>query len=57
MSMSDADTTPAIEAEAISKRFGGTVALHDASFRCQPGSIHALIGENGAGKSTLIKIF
>ena len=55
--MSDADTTPAIEAEAISKRFGGTVALHDASFRCQPGSIHALIGENGAGKSTLIKIF
>ena len=45
-----------VEARAVEKRFGGTVALNKASFRCQPGSIHALIGENGAGKSTLIKI-
>ncbi|MEZ4671286.1 MAG: sugar ABC transporter ATP-binding protein [Anaerolineae bacterium] len=47
----------AVEAWDISKHFGGTIALNKASFRCQPGSIHALIGENGAGKSTLIKIF
>jgi ribose transport system ATP-binding protein len=49
--------TPAIEAREVSKHFGGTVALNNVSFSCQPGSIHALIGENGAGKSTLIKIF
>ncbi|MCC7449543.1 MAG: sugar ABC transporter ATP-binding protein [Anaerolineae bacterium] len=47
---------PLIEAHEIVKHFGGTVALNQASFSCQRGSIHALIGENGAGKSTLIKI-
>lgn len=51
------NSSPAVEAREISKHFGGTIALNKASFRCQPGSIHALIGENGAGKSTLIKIF
>jgi ribose transport system ATP-binding protein len=55
--MPNANGTPAIEAREINKHFGGTVALNNASFSCQPGSIHALIGENGAGKSTLIKIF
>jgi ribose transport system ATP-binding protein len=44
-----------VEANNISKRFGGTVALNAASFRCQRGTIHALLGENGAGKSTLVK--
>jgi ribose transport system ATP-binding protein len=48
---------PALEAQSISKHFGGTVALNNAAFSCQRGSIHALIGENGAGKSTLVKIF
>lgn len=47
---------PLLEARLINKRFGNTIALHDATFTCQPGSIHALLGENGAGKSTLIKI-
>ncbi|MFN8418253.1 MAG: sugar ABC transporter ATP-binding protein [Anaerolineae bacterium] len=49
-------STPSIEARQINKHFGGTIALKDASFSCQAGSIHALIGENGAGKSTMIKI-
>lgn len=51
-----ADKPPILEALGVNKRFGNTVALKDASFICQPGSIHALVGENGAGKSTLIKI-
>jgi ribose transport system ATP-binding protein len=55
--MPDSSRPPAVEAREVSKHFGGTVALNNASFFCQPGSIHALIGENGAGKSTLIKIF
>jgi ribose transport system ATP-binding protein len=48
---------PAVfEARAISKAFGGIVALEEAGLRLERGEIHALIGENGAGKSTLINI-
>ncbi|MFZ5896575.1 MAG: ABC transporter ATP-binding protein [Myxococcota bacterium] len=39
----------------MSKHFGSLVALDDVSFRLEPGSFHALLGENGAGKSTLVK--
>lgn len=53
--MDKSSSYPLVEANQISKRFGGTVALNEASFRCERGSIHALLGENGAGKSTLVK--
>ncbi|MBC7785630.1 MAG: manganese/iron ABC transporter ATP-binding protein [Burkholderiales bacterium] len=33
----------------------GHVALHDASFSLNPGTICALVGVNGSGKSTLFK--
>ncbi|MBF4580598.1 sugar ABC transporter ATP-binding protein [Frigoribacterium sp. VKM Ac-2530] len=49
-------TTPALQADGVTKRFAGVTALSDVSFSVQPGSIHALVGENGAGKSTLIKV-
>jgi ribose transport system ATP-binding protein len=49
-------TPPLVEALKVTKHFGGTVALNEASFTCHQGSIHALVGENGAGKSTLIKV-
>jgi rhamnose transport system ATP-binding protein len=45
-----------IETRGISKSFGGTRALSDASVSVRAGSVHALVGENGAGKSTLGKI-
>jgi ribose transport system ATP-binding protein len=46
----------AIEGIALSKSFGGVVALRNAAFAADGGEVHALVGENGAGKSTLIKL-
>jgi simple sugar transport system ATP-binding protein len=48
--------TPIVEAVGVSKRYGPTVALHDAQIRVLPGESHALVGRNGAGKSTLVAI-
>src|SRR6516165_3377576 len=44
-------------AEKVTKRFPGTVALHQVDFTVYTGAVNVLIGENGAGKSTVIKIF
>ncbi|MDX3097670.1 sugar ABC transporter ATP-binding protein [Streptomyces sp. ME19-03-3] len=56
--MADPATAPPAVAEAtgIGKRFGATVALHDARISVAPGESHALVGRNGAGKSTLVGI-
>lgn len=44
------------EARGVSKAFGPTRALRDASVVLRAGEIHALCGENGAGKSTMSKV-
>ena len=46
----------AIAGIGIRKSYGGVVALDDATFRANPGEVHALVGENGAGKRTMIKV-
>jgi ribose transport system ATP-binding protein len=48
--------TSAIAISQLSKRFGATIALNEASFSILSGETHALLGENGAGKSTVVKI-
>jgi branched-chain amino acid transport system ATP-binding protein len=42
--------------ERLSKRFGGRIALSEASLRVARGSITGVIGPNGSGKSTLFNI-
>ena len=42
--------------KGLQKRFGGAIALSNASITVRSGEIHAFLGENGAGKSTLLKV-
>ena len=48
--------SPLLEVEAISKRFGGLVAVNAVSFTVRGGEIVGLIGPNGAGKSTTFNL-
>jgi ribose transport system ATP-binding protein len=45
-----------LELRDVDKRYGGVVALRDASLSADRGEVHALLGANGSGKSTLNKI-
>jgi ABC-2 type transport system ATP-binding protein len=46
---------PALEFEAVHKRFGGIAALAGVTLSVQAAESFALAGMNGAGKTTLIK--
>ncbi|ABM56106.1 ABC transporter ATP-binding protein [Verminephrobacter eiseniae] len=49
-------TPPLLRFDAVSKHFGGLVAVNAISFQVRQGEILGLIGPNGSGKSTLVNL-
>jgi len=47
---------PVLQVEALSRRFGGLVAVNQVSFALAAGEILGLIGPNGAGKTTMFNL-
>jgi ABC-2 type transport system ATP-binding protein len=45
-----------IEARALTKRYGDTLAVDSLSFTVQPGVVTGFLGPNGAGKSTTMRM-
>lgn len=45
-----------LQAQNITKRFGGVIALDNVNLDVHTGKVNVIVGENGAGKSTLMKI-
>ncbi len=47
---------PALIAQNVTKTFGNTVAVREASFAVERGEIVALLGPSGCGKSTTLRV-
>jgi branched-chain amino acid transport system ATP-binding protein len=50
------DLSTLLDITALSRRFGGLVAVGDVAMEVAAGSVHGLIGPNGAGKTTMLNL-
>jgi branched-chain amino acid transport system ATP-binding protein len=48
--------TPCLVLQGVSKRFGGLLAVNNATLEVYPGERKGIIGPNGAGKTTLFNL-
>ena len=49
-------TSPALDVQGVTHRYGSRTALKDVRFDVSEGEIFALLGPNGGGKTTLFRI-
>ena len=54
--MNESDTPFMIEADSLTKQYGGNTAVSNLTFSCEPGEIVGFLGPNGAGKTTTMRI-
>ena len=47
---------PILEANKVTRSFGGLTAVREVDLVINPGEIMGLIGPNGAGKTTLFNL-
>jgi branched-chain amino acid transport system ATP-binding protein len=52
----DTPTESVLEAQGMTRYFGGLCAVNNVSFSIQRGEVFGLIGPNGAGKTTLFNL-
>ena len=49
-------TTPAVDIQGVTHRYGTHLALQDVTLQVAPGALYGLLGPNGSGKTTLFRI-
>jgi spermidine/putrescine transport system ATP-binding protein len=49
-------TTPSVELQSVSKRFGGVLAVDDLNLELKSGEFFTLLGPSGCGKTTTLRM-
>ena len=49
-------SSPIIQVENLTRRFGDNIAVNDLSFEVKAGEVFGFLGHNGAGKTTTVRL-